>query len=126
MHQVPTEIATGGEHELACCATFKFGDYISCKPSTKSCALRNQTKEARVGAFRALVCVGDGMHPDELVATYQLHAANCVEIAQRITDPESRLSLLAMAQSWLKLAEQAVKNSETVLVYETPLPKETP
>ena len=66
------------------------------------------------------------MHPDELVATYQLHAANCIEIAQRTTDHKSRLSLLAMAQSWLKLAEQAVKNSETVLVYETPLPKETP
>ena len=66
------------------------------------------------------------MHPDELMATYQLHAANCVEIAQRITDPESRLSLLAMAQSWLKLAEQAVKNSETTLVYETPDRKETP
>jgi hypothetical protein len=64
------------------------------------------------------------MHPDELVATYQLHAANCIEIAQRTTDPKSRLSLLAMAQSWLKLAEQAVKNSETVLVYETPPPKE--
>jgi hypothetical protein len=31
-----------------------------------------------------------------------------------------------MAQSWLKLAEQAVKNSETTLVYETPLPKERP
>ena len=66
------------------------------------------------------------MHPDELVATYRLHAANCIEIAQRVTDPESRLSLLAMAQSWLKLAEQAVKNSETTLVYETPPPKETP
>jgi hypothetical protein len=43
-----------------------------------------------------------------------------------MTDPKSRLSLLAMAQSWLKLAEQAVKNSETTLVYETPPPKETP
>jgi hypothetical protein len=31
-----------------------------------------------------------------------------------------------MAQSWLKLAEQAVKNSETTLVYETPDQKETP
>jgi hypothetical protein len=64
------------------------------------------------------------MNSDELVATYKLHAANCIEIAQRITDPESRLSLLAMAQSWIKLAEQAVKNSETVLVYETPPSKE--
>jgi hypothetical protein len=66
------------------------------------------------------------MHPNELVATYQLHAADCIEIAQRTTDPKSRLALLAMAQSWLKLAEQAVKNSETTLVYETPDRKETP
>jgi hypothetical protein len=65
------------------------------------------------------------MNPDELVATYQLHAADCIQIAQRMTDPKSRLSLLAMAQSWL-MAEQAVKNSETTLVYETPLPKERP
>ena len=66
------------------------------------------------------------MNPDESVATYQLHAASCIEIAQRTTDPKSRLSLLAMAQSWLKLAEQTVKNSETTLVYETPERKETP
>jgi hypothetical protein len=30
-----------------------------------------------------------------------------------------------MAQSWLALAEQAAKNAETVLVYETPVPKQT-
>jgi hypothetical protein len=36
--------------------------------------------------------------------------------------PNSRLSLHAIAQSWLKLAEQAVKNSQTVMVYETPYP----
>jgi hypothetical protein len=63
---------------------------------------------------------------DGVLATYQLHAADCIQIAQGMTDPKSRVSLLAMAQSWLKLAEQAVKNSETTLVYETPPPKETP
>jgi hypothetical protein len=61
---------------------------------------------------------------DELVARYRLHAAHCVELAERISDAENRLALLAMAKSWLALAEQAVKNSETVLVYETPMPKE--
>jgi hypothetical protein len=61
---------------------------------------------------------------DELVARYRLHAAHCVELAQRISDAEGRLALLAMAKSWLALAEQAVKNSETVLVYETPMPKQ--
>ena len=59
---------------------------------------------------------------DDLLATYKLHAANCIEIAQRVTDPNSRLSLLAMAQSWLKLAEQAVKNSETVWCTKRPRP----
>jgi hypothetical protein len=59
---------------------------------------------------------------DELVPRYRLHAAHCVELAQRIPEAEGRLALLAMAKSWLALAEQAVKNSETVLVYETPMP----
>jgi hypothetical protein len=58
----------------------------------------------------------------ELVARYRFHAAHCVELAQRIPEAEGRLALLAMAKSWLALAEQAVKNSETVLVYETPMP----
>jgi hypothetical protein len=63
---------------------------------------------------------------DELVARYRLHAAHCAELAERISDARDRLALLAMAKSWLALAEQAVKNSETVLVYETPMPKQTP
>jgi hypothetical protein len=46
------------------------------------------------------------------------------ELAERIPNAEGKLTLLAKAQSWLALAEQAVKNSETVLVYETPMPKQ--
>jgi hypothetical protein len=65
------------------------------------------------------------MQPDEMVAKYRLHAAHCIDIAQRIPDASSRLALLAMAQAWLALAELAIKNSETVLVYEAPTPKET-
>jgi hypothetical protein len=65
------------------------------------------------------------MSADEFVARYRLHAAHCVELAERIGDAEGRLVLLAMARSWLALAEQAVKNNETVLVYETPVPKQT-
>jgi hypothetical protein len=63
---------------------------------------------------------------DQLVARYRLDATHCVELAERISDAGDRLALLAMAKSWLALAEQAVKNSETVLVYETPMPKQTP
>jgi hypothetical protein len=55
----------------------------------------------------------------ELVARYRLHAAHCVDLAEKISDAEGRLALLTMAKSWIALAEQAVKNSETILVYET-------
>jgi hypothetical protein len=67
---------------------------------------------------------GDLMSADEV--GYRLHAARCVELAERICHAKDRLALLAMAKSWLALAEQAVKNSETVLVYETPMPKQMP
>ena len=66
------------------------------------------------------------MSANEFAASYRLHAAHCVDLASRISDAEGRLTLLAMAQSWLALAEQAEKNGETVLVYETPMPKQTP
>jgi hypothetical protein len=66
------------------------------------------------------------MSAKESVARYRLHAAHCTEFALRTSDPENRIALLAMAKSWLALAEQALKNSETVLVYETPMPKQVP
>jgi hypothetical protein len=61
----------------------------------------------------------------ELAGRYRQHAAHCVEIAQQLSDASSRLALLDMKQSWLALAEQTAKNGETVLVYETPIPKQT-
>ena len=64
------------------------------------------------------------MSRSELVSRYRSHAANCLEIAQRLPEPDSKLALLDMAQSWLSLAEQVIKNDETILVYETPTPKE--
>jgi hypothetical protein len=63
------------------------------------------------------------MAVSELVAAYRLHSAQCTEIAQRSQDPGTKLTLLTMAQAWLTLADKAMKNSETVLVYETPTPK---
>jgi hypothetical protein len=61
---------------------------------------------------------------NEAVARYRLHAAHCAELAEQIPNAEGRLTLLAMAQSWRALAEQAMKNSETAPIYETPLPKQ--
>jgi hypothetical protein len=55
-------------------------------------------------------------------------SAQCREmrkVAQSSSDDKSKLALLDMAQAWLTLAEQALKNIETVLVYETPVPHQT-
>jgi hypothetical protein len=37
---------------------------------------------------------------------YRRHAAECLLIADGITHPENRITLLAMAQAWLKLARR--------------------
>jgi hypothetical protein len=56
---------------------------------------------------------GKALSADEVVARYRLHAAHCGELAERISVAKERLVLLTMAKSWLALAEQALKNSET-------------
>jgi hypothetical protein len=38
---------------------------------------------------------------------YRRYAAECLLIADGITDPENRITLLTMAQAWLKLARRA-------------------
>ena len=80
----------------------------------------NEKPQLRV-AMR--VCARGGlMSGSDFVAAYRLNAAKCVEIAHRSVDSENKLVLLEMARAWLALAEQAIKNSESVLVYETPTP----
>jgi hypothetical protein len=63
------------------------------------------------------------MSAAELVDLYRLHAAQCVDLSHRSSDCNSKVVLLHMAQSWVILAEQAERNSETTLVYETPEPR---
>jgi hypothetical protein len=56
---------------------------------------------------------------------YRAHAATCVQLAQQISDQQSKLSLLGMARAWLALATQGDKNNEAAtLVYETPEPRQ--
>ncbi len=50
---------------------------------------------------------------------YRTHAAHCVLLAHKRENPESKRVLLDMARIALDLAEQAEKNSQTTLVYET-------
>jgi hypothetical protein len=54
---------------------------------------------------------------------YRRHAAECLRIAERITDHQHRTWLIGMAQVWQDLAYQAEKNLTTDLVYETPPPR---
>jgi hypothetical protein len=65
------------------------------------------------------------MAADERVGKYRLNAERCLKLANAFNDPESKRALLVMANAWLMLAEQNLKNREVVLVYETPtsLPK---
>jgi hypothetical protein len=62
------------------------------------------------------------MQGTEFVERYRSYAARCTEISRNIQDPAGKLVLLEMAQSWLKLAEQAAEWAETLVVYEAAVP----
>ena len=42
--------------------------------------------------------------------TYRQHAIQCLEMARTIFDENQRAFLIAMAQDWKKLADQAIAN----------------
>ncbi|MDQ1388721.1 MAG: hypothetical protein QOF56_2175 [Acidobacteriaceae bacterium] len=52
---------------------------------------------------------------------YQRIAADCYAVATLVSDPESKRGMLAIAQAWLLLAEQAERNSHVQVAQETPL-----
>ena len=56
---------------------------------------------------------------------YREFALECVEAARRTDDERNRVIMIAMAQAWTRLAQQADRNSRNDLVYETPPPKKT-
>ncbi len=53
---------------------------------------------------------------------YRRHAAECLQIAEAVTDPQNRILLIHMAQAWLLLAQQIEKNRASNTVYEPPSP----
>ena len=57
--------------------------------------------------------MGDGRMPEQ-VEQYRLNAEKCLELAQTFNDLEAKRTMLAMADAWLMLAAQRVKNVETV------------
>jgi hypothetical protein len=63
------------------------------------------------------------MTRDERLERYRLNAEKCLALAQTFNDLRSKRTLIGMANTWLKLAEQHLKNRETASVYETPTPR---
>jgi len=59
---------------------------------------------------------------DHQVELYQANASKCARLAQNASDIHSRLTLLNMTRAWLLLADRALKNSQSCLVYEPPMP----
>ena len=57
------------------------------------------------------------------ISKYRRYAAECLLISDGTTDPQNRISLLAMAQAWLKLA-QRVEQEGSVNPLAQPLPTE--
>ena len=41
---------------------------------------------------------------------YRRHAAECVRLAQKVQNPRDKALLLVMADSWIRLAEEAADN----------------
>ena len=59
------------------------------------------------------------MTGDERLERYRLNAEKCLALAQTFNDRQSKHTLVGMANTWLKLAEQHLKNREA----ETPTPR---
>jgi hypothetical protein len=56
---------------------------------------------------------------------YRDNAAESLRLANEATNPSMRASLLRMAEAWLRLRDQAEKNSQLDLTYETPPPQQS-
>jgi hypothetical protein len=56
----------------------------------------------------------------ERTSWYRAKAEKCLSLARKIRDPESRRALLAMANTWLTMAEQRSNRSEPAPVSDTP------
>ena len=50
---------------------------------------------------------------------YRKHARDCFAMAQSASDERTKANLFAMAQAWMRLAEQAAKNGLSDPVYGT-------
>jgi hypothetical protein len=66
-----------------------------------------------------------GSRPMNQSVTYRQNAAECYEAARILSDPSQKAKLLAMAQSWISLADLAERNSHLDRIDETPPRRES-
>jgi hypothetical protein len=55
---------------------------------------------------------------------YRARAAACLRRANETTNPDQRAALLEMAFAWMRWQEQAEKNAQADVIYETPPPRQ--
>jgi hypothetical protein len=56
---------------------------------------------------------------------YRRNASECVAITAFFVDPQQRAAILALAESWNRLAEQAEKNEQVLLSATTDAPPQS-
>jgi hypothetical protein len=56
---------------------------------------------------------------------YRDNAVACLRLAKEATNASARAALFRIAETWLRLHEQAEKNAELDLTYETPPPRQS-
>jgi hypothetical protein len=45
---------------------------------------------------------------------YRIYALDCVRLSSEVASPETKATLIDMAQCWVRLADQAEKNNDVV------------
>lgn len=53
---------------------------------------------------------------------YRRNASDCIAVTAFFVDPQQRAAILALAEAWTRLADQAEKNAQGVLVARTGMP----
>ena len=109
-HQTPTD-GQGSQQKLL---ERKFFDKVRLDqpdlgwgPTIRNCSAG--TKGAPNNLSRCITGISGEYVSREDIACYRLYAADCIEIAQNISDTNRRLFFLRMAQAWENLADYAEK-----------------
>jgi hypothetical protein len=56
---------------------------------------------------------------------YRRNASECIAITAFFVDPQQRAAVLALAEAWTRLAEQADKNEQVILLAATDPPPQS-